>query len=161
MRHHSNEGIPVKNLKKITLASALVIAAAAVVGLTSQSTSAQDRMMSKGDAPRLGTIDINAVFESYPGRAEFDKQMQQIQQDFMAAQQSGDQQAMMQLQQKAQQMQETLQTDFQSDMEAAAPSVAKSNNVKILVSDVIYQADAVKEVDLTQTLVEAMSENGE
>ena len=145
-----------KDLKKVTIAGALAVAAATVVGIGAQTTSAQDRMMTEGDAPKLGTIDINALFESYPGRAEFDQQMEQLQEEFMAAQQSGDQEKMLQLQGQAQQMQQDLQANFQKDMSDAAEPVAKANNIKIVVSDVIYQAEGVEEVDLTQDLVKEM-----
>jgi len=150
----------VKNLRATTIAGALTLAGVAgLVALSSQNTDAREIRNSaqNADAPRLGVVDLNQAYSAYPGQQRFNQEMQKLQQEFAQAQQTGNRQKLTELQQRAQQMQQDLATKFESDINKVARQVAKNNNVEILVSDVIYQADAVTEVDLTDEIVDAMN----
>lgn len=119
----------------------------------------QDRDAQPDDTkPRVGIVEINQVFEQYPGTQEFQQRVQALEQEFIQAQQEGNQERMMALQTQFTEMQQQLNEAFRRDMEIASGDVAKKENVKIVVSDVIYQADDVEEVDLTPALIETLTD---
>jgi len=110
---------------------------------------------------RVGVVQVQQLYESYPGTERFNQQVQAIQQEFAQAQQAGDQQRLQELQGRYAQLQQELSANFQSDLREASRTLAQERQVKLIVSEVIYQDDGFEEVDLTGDMIEAVSEIAE
>ena len=108
---------------------------------------------------RIGQLDMERIYNSYPGMQAFQAEIQGLQQDFQQAQEAGDQQRLMELQQEFQTKQDTFHSEFESDLNEATAAVGESENVHLIAAEVIYHADTAEVVDVSDAMIEEM--NGE
>lgn len=136
------------------LGSGLLLAGAAQVGVQDAAEPGEPRQT---ENVHIGVFKSERVFEAYPGTQEFTVAIQGLQQEFMRAQETGDQQLLQEIQSRYTQMQQQLQQNFERDIKAASREVARAKKIDLIVSEVIYRAEDVKEVDLTPDLIEVMN----
>lgn len=112
-----------------------------------------------GEPPgrRVGTVDMQQVYMAYPGMTRFRSAMEEMQGQFMEAQQAEDHEKIMAIQQRAQAMQEELTRDFEADLEKAAGPVSREMNIDMIVGEIIYQGNGTEVVDVSQALITAMA----
>lgn len=108
---------------------------------------------------RIGQLDIERIYNSYPGMQTFQAEIQGLQQDFQEAQEAGDQNKLMELQQEFQTKQDEFHAEFESDLSEATAAVGESENVHLIAAEVIYHADTAEVVDVSDAMIEEM--NGE
>lgn len=135
-----------------------LLAGAALTGAASGWNQEQD---SDGEDVRIGTFDGQTAFEAYHRTQDYMRDMQDIQQRAMEAQQNQDQQALQQIQMEVQQREQELMQHFERDLEAASPEVAGNNDVPVIVAEIVYKADAVEEIDVTSDLVDQLNADAE
>ncbi len=107
---------------------------------------------------RVGIVQVQEVFDAYPGLDDFNRQVQPLQQEFAQAQQAGDQERLQELQARYAQMQQELNAKFESHLKEASREIAKEREVKLIVSEVIYQENGFEEVELTGDLVDVIND---
>jgi len=147
----------------------LAIAASGLVLAGAAQMSAQERGQERGqerataqsgtqssnqaNTTRIGVVENARVYQAYGPAQAFNQQAQAMQQEFARAQQSGDQQKIQEIQARFNQMQTELTEKFEKDLEAASRSVAKDEKFSMIVGEVLYAPENVKEVDVTQDLI--------
>lgn len=108
---------------------------------------------------QVGTYDPEAVFQKHPDREELMEALNTAQTRMQEAQQEEDHMKMQQIQQQFEQARERVIQKFQEDINRALPKVAKAAGVKVVVREIVYKADDVKDMDLTPHLVKAFAED--
>ncbi len=108
---------------------------------------------------RIGQLDMERIYNSYPGMQAFQVEIQGLQQDFQQAQEAGDQNKLMELQQEFQAKQDEFHTEFESDLNEATAAVGERKDVHLIVAEVIYHADTAEVLDVSEAMIEEM--NGE
>ena len=106
---------------------------------------------------RIGQLDMERVYNSYPGMRTFQSEMQSLQMEFQQAQEAGDQNKLMELQQEFQAKQDTFHREFESDLREATAAVGGRENVDLIVAEVIYHTDAAETVDVSAAMIEEMN----
>jgi Skp family chaperone for outer membrane proteins len=108
---------------------------------------------------RIGQLDMERVYNSYPGIQTFQAEMQNLQTEFQQAQEAGDQNKLMELQQQFQTKQDEFHAEFKSDLNEATAAVGEREDVHLIVAEVIYHADNAEVVDVSEAMIEEI--NGE
>ncbi len=124
-------------------------------GLTSYASGWLDHH--EADNVRVGTFEAQVAFESYHRTQDFLGEMEEYQRRAMEAQQNQDQQTLQEIQMEVSQREQELMQHFEDDLEAASSVVADSESVSLIVSEVLYKADDVEAVDLTDELVNSIN----
>ncbi len=132
-----------------------VVAIAAVTFLWAGQPEARADQQAQG-ITRVGTFDIEQVFQTYPGREDMMEAQQEAQPQMAEAQQEGDHQKMQEIQQQLQQKQQEVIDTFHDDVEAELPDIADDANVQVIAVEVEWTADGIDTTDVTDDVVEAL-----
>ncbi len=107
----------------------------------------------------IGTYEPQQVFDNYHRTVEFFEYLEQIQAEAMEAQQTGDQDRLMELEMQFQQRQQELMERFEAAVERTMPTVASDQNVQLIALEIVYSSDEIDEKDLTTEILEKLNQN--
>ena len=146
--------------KAILITSTLLAGGLALAGaaqLNQGDAAGEPDASAQAQSTEIGVVEREVVFQNYAGAEKFRAQSQDLQQQFTKAQQQGDQQKLREIQARFTQLQTELQQKFERDLGDAAAKLADEKDLDFVVAEVVYQSDAVSEVDLTETLIEKIN----
>lgn len=107
-------------------------------------------------AVRVGTYDLQEVFQTLDLGRELEDRMASLQLEAQAAQQEGNQQRLQEIQREAQQAQQEVIEGFRSTLERLTPQIAEEQAVQVVAGDILYTSPGSEVVDLTDDVIRAM-----
>lgn len=110
------------------------------------------------DLIKVGTFDLQAVFQEHPAQGELLGAFQESQGKMQEAQQAGDHGRLQALQQEFEQKRQEVIEAFKRDVDEALPGVAEESDVVLVAQEVNYVADNVRKVDITRDLLAELIE---
>lgn len=119
--------------------------------------SSTDAARDEADGLRVGTYNPQMAFTRYHGMEAYNEFLASLEEEAMQAQQSGDQQKLIELQQRVQRRQNEIVEAFEAELDEALPRVAKDAGVRLIVVDVAFKDDTIRETDLTQQIIELVN----
>lgn len=133
--------------------STIAVAAVLTAFMAQNTTQAQE----EASGIIVGTYEPQRVAEQYGINEKLMEGMTGLQQRMQAAQQTGDQQEMQQIQAEAQQVQNDVIGEFEKEVEAVLPSVAEETGADIIAVQVAYVAEGIETKDVTNEVIAEMN----
>lgn len=110
------------------------------------------------DEVGVGVFSPEVIWQGWQGRSSAESEHAAIQMEMQQAQQSGDQEVMMQAAMRMEQAQQNLMRGFLSAIEDAAPAVAREAGLDVVTGEIFYGGGKVAERDISQQLLARMNE---